>query len=272
MADSPLTLMAVHAHPDDEASSTGGILARYSAEGVRTVLVTCTNGEMGDLPGGSKPGDAGHDEAQVVASRRRELEESARVLGVQHLEMLGYRDSGMEGWESNQDPRSFARMDVAAAARPLAALMERFRPQVVVTYDDNGFYGHPDHIQAHHITVAALDAAGSDARLYFPQIRRSLLPAFRERVAEMGVELPDIDEEKFGVPDESIAASVDCRAWAAQKRAALAAHASQQDNLFFLRFPEEVFVEVFGVEEFVRDRPAATPGAPPDTDLFAGLR
>jgi len=267
-----LTLMAVHAHPDDEASSTGGTLARYAAEGVRTVLVTCTNGEMGDLPGGAKPGDAGHDEDEVVAMRRRELAESARVLGVQHLEMLGYRDSGMEGWESNQDPRSFARMDVAAAARPLVALLERFRPQVVVTYDDYGFYGHPDHIQAHRITVAALDAAGSDARLYYPQIRRSRLRGFRERIAEMGVEPPDIDEENFGVPDEMIAASLDCRDQAARKRAALAAHASQHENLFFLRFPEEVFAEVFGVEEFVRARPAAAPGAPVETDLFAALR
>lgn len=272
MQDRPLTLMAVHAHPDDEATSTGGILARCSAEGVRTVLVTCTNGEMGDLPGGAKPGDPGHDEVQVVASRRRELEESARVLGVSHLEMLGYRDSGMEGWESNHHPGAFAGMDVAVAARPLVALLERFQPQVVVTYDDYGFYGHPDHIQAHRITVAALDAGRSDARLYFPQLRRSRLSGFRQRMAEMGVEPPDIDEDRFGVPDEMIAASIDCRDYAASKRAALAAHASQQENLFFLRFPEEAFAEVFGVEEFVRARPPAVPGAPPDNDLFAGLR
>jgi LmbE family N-acetylglucosaminyl deacetylase len=272
MSGEPLTLMAVHAHPDDEASTTGGILARYAGEGVRTVLVTCTNGEMGDLPGGAKPGDERHDEAEVVAMRRRELEESARVLGVAHLEMLGYRDSGMAGWEANRHPRAFARMEPAEAARPLVALMERFRPQVVVTYDDNGFYGHPDHIQAHRITVAALDALRSDARLYHPQIRRSRLRGFRERIAEMGVEPPDVDEDNFGVPDELIAASVDCRAQAARKRAALAAHASQQENLFFLRFPDEAFAEAFGVEEFVRARPAATPGAPPETDLFAALR
>jgi LmbE family N-acetylglucosaminyl deacetylase len=186
--------------------------------------------------------------------------------------MLGHRDSGMDGWESNRHPGAFARMDVAEAARPLLALLHRFRPQVVVTYDEKGFYGHPDHIQAHRITVAALDAAGSDARLYYPQLRRSRLGGFRDRMVELGVEPPQIDEGEFGVPDEMIAASVDCRAFAAQKRAALAAHASQHENLFFLRFPEAVFAEVFGVEEFVRARPAATPGARPETDLFAALR
>ncbi|HZS15633.1 MAG TPA: PIG-L family deacetylase [Candidatus Dormibacteraeota bacterium] len=271
MAGTPLTLMAVHAHPDDEATSTGGILARYSAEGVRTVLVTCTNGELGDAPGGAKPEEDHHDTAAVVEARRRELEESVRILGVRHLEMLGFHDSGMAGWESNTAPHAFAQIPVETAAAPLVALIERYRPQVVVTYDDNGFYGHPDHIQAHRITVAALDAAGSDARLYFPQIRRSRLRGFRDNMAAMGVEPPDIDEENFGVPDELIAASVDVRAWAAAKRAAVAAHASQSENLFFLRFPEEAFVEVFGVEEFVRARPEAAPGDL-ETDLFAAVR
>jgi LmbE family N-acetylglucosaminyl deacetylase len=270
MTDSPLTLMAVHAHPDDEASTTGGILAKYSTEGVRTVLVTCTSGELGDGPGGVKPGEPGHDEAAVVALRLRELEESRRTLGVRHLELLGYHDSGMAGWPSNDAPEAFSRIPVETAAAPLVTLIERYRPQVVVTYDDYGFYGHPDHIQAHRITVAALDAARSAARLYFPTVRRSRLPAFRERMIEMGMEPPDFDEERFGVPDEQIAATIDCRAHAAAKHAALSAHASQQDNLFFLRFPPAAFVEIFGIEEFVRARPAGA--VTPADDLFAGLR
>ena len=94
MAERPLTLMAVHAHPDDEAIGTGGILARYAAEGVRTILVTCTNGELGDAPGGLKPDDPDHDESVVVPLRRRELEASCEILGVSHLELLGYHDSG----------------------------------------------------------------------------------------------------------------------------------------------------------------------------------
>src|SRR5712691_5410448 len=96
---SPLTLMAVHAHPDDEASSTGGVLARYSAEGIRTVVVTCTNGEFGDSPGGIKPGADGHDEQEVAEIRLAELRESAKHLGVTDLELLGYHDSGMVEWE-----------------------------------------------------------------------------------------------------------------------------------------------------------------------------
>ena len=100
----PPTLMAVHAHPDYEASGPGGILARYGDLGVRTVLVTCTNGELGDAPGGIKPGEPGHDEAEVVALRRRELEASCAVLGVSHLDLLGYHDSGMEGWAQNHAP------------------------------------------------------------------------------------------------------------------------------------------------------------------------
>jgi LmbE family N-acetylglucosaminyl deacetylase len=274
MTTTPLTLMAVHAHPDDEATSTGGILARYSAEGVRTVLVTCTNGELGDGPDGLKPAGGAYtpeQEAVVVALRRRELEESRRVLGVQHLELLGYHDSGMEGWASNHAPGVFAQVPVEQAAVPLVALIRRYQPQVVVTYDDYGFYGHPDHIQAHRITVAALDAAGSDARLYFPSIRRSRLPLFRQSMVDLGMEPPDIDEDKFGVPDEMIAASVDIREYARAKRSALAAHASQEDNLFFLRFPEESFAAIFGVEEFVQARPAERPAAVAD-DLFAGLR
>src|ERR1700722_15575233 len=101
MTDPVLTLMAVHAHPDDEALGTGGVLALADDQGVRTILVTCTNGELGDAPGGIKPGDPGHDEATVVQVRRQELEASCRALGVSDLELLGYHDSGMEGWPQN---------------------------------------------------------------------------------------------------------------------------------------------------------------------------
>lgn len=265
-----LTLMAVHAHPDDEATSTGGSLARYAAEGVATVLVTCTNGALGDGPGGVHPGDPGHDEAEVVAMRRRELEASCRTLGVGALEMLGYRDSGMMGWESNSVPGAFWTLDVEAAARPLAALMQRYAPDVVVTYDPYGFYGHPDHIQAHRITLAALQQSGSAARLYFPAFRRSGFAEFRERMIRAGVEPPPIDDTQMGVADEDIAVRVDCRAWIDTKLAAVRAHQSQGDTLFFLRFPYEDFVAVFGVEEYVRGDGTRVPE--PDDDLFAGLR
>ncbi len=271
MTDSALTLMAVHAHPDDEATSTGGTLARYAAEGVRTVLVTCTNGEMGDGLGGAKPGEPGHRGAEVVEERRRELEESCRILGIAHLEMLGYRDSGMMGWPANDEPDAFWNLDAGEAAEPLVDLMKLYRPDVVVTYDDFGFYGHPDHIQAHRITMAALDRHAAPVKLYFPTIRRSLLAVFREKMAEAGVEPPEIDEERFGSPDEDISATLDCRSFAAAKLGALRAHASQGENIFFTQFELEEFTEMFCIEEFIRVRDHT--GSPiPENDLFAGLR
>src|SRR5690625_465532 len=102
-----LTLMVVHAHPDDEVLGTGGVFARSSAEGVRTVLVTCTDGSQGDGPGGVKPGEQGHDPAQVAGLRAEELRTSADLLGIEHVELLGYRDSGMDGWEANSHPEAF---------------------------------------------------------------------------------------------------------------------------------------------------------------------
>ena len=270
MTDRLLTLMAVHAHPDDEASTTGGILAKYAAEGIRTVLVTCTNGELGDLPT-AKPGEEGHDTTDVVALRMEELRESCKVLGVTHLELLGYHDSGMMGWETNDAPGSFWSMPVDDAAAPLVELIERYQPDVVVTYDDFGFYGHPDHIQAHRITMAALEKTGSTAKLYFPTFRRSSLPGFMAELEKAGVELPDIDESEFGAPDEAIGATIDCREHAPAKLAALAAHVSQQENIFFLRMPMEAFTAGFGTEEFIRVRPEGTPGYV-ESDLFEGLR
>jgi len=204
-----------------------------------------------------------------VALRLKELEAACGVLGVSHLELLGYHDSGMMGWETNDAPGSFWSMPVEEAAAPLVALIEKYQPDVVVTYDAYGFYGHPDHIQAHRITLAALEATGSTAKLYFPAFRRSTLPAFAAALEAAGLDVPDLDESEFGVPDDAIGAVIDCRAQAPAKLAALAAHVSQQENIFFLRMPEEAFTSMFGVEEFVRVQPEA--GGLED-DLFAGLR
>ena len=273
--------MAVHAHPDDESIGTGGILARYSAEGVRTVLVTCTDGGCGDGPDGVKPGDAGHDRAAVVATRREELERSCRTLGVSHLETLGYPDSGMMGWPDNHAPGSFWTTPVDEAASRLAELFETYQPQVVVTYDPNGFYGHPDHIQAHRVTVAALEATGIPAKLYYTAVPRSAIAEFGARLREMGLAFGEPDGADgggdpgpgpdFGTPDEEVTTSVDVSAFAGQKYESIACHASQAENIFFLKMEREVFDELMGVETFVRARDR-TGGALPETDLFAGLR
>ncbi len=276
MTDRPLTLMAVHAHPDDEATGTGGALARYAAEGVRTVLVTCTDGRCGDGPGGVKPGDAGHDPEAVAVMRRRELEESCGVLKISDLETLDYADSGMMGWASNDAPGSFWQTPVEEGAARLAELMRHYRPDVVVTYDENGFYGHPDHIQANRITMAALEMTDLTPKVYWTTMPHSAMQRFEETIREFG-DMPEPDPAEaaalaeIGLPDDEISTWVDTAAFSGQKFDALAAHASQGENIFFLKMGKERFGELMGMETYVRVKD--TTDAPlPEDDLFAGLR
>ncbi|MEU8946557.1 PIG-L family deacetylase [Streptomyces sp. NPDC048489] len=277
MADRPLTLMAVHAHPDDEATGTGGVLARYAAEGVRTVLVTCTDGGCGDGPAGVKPGEPGHDPAAVALMRRQELEASCEVLKISDLEMLDYADSGMMGWPSNEAPGSFWRTPVAEGAARLAELIRHYRPDVVVTYDENGFYGHPDHIQAHRITMAALELTDLTPKVYWTAMPRATMTRFGEAMREFGAEMPEPDSAEaaeiaeIGLPDEEITTWVDATAFSDQKFDALAAHASQGENIFFLKMGKERFGDLMGMETFVRVKDT-TGAALPENDLFAGLR
>lgn len=276
-----LTLMAVHAHPDDEATGTGGVLAQAAAEGLRTVLVTCTDGRCGDGPGGVKPQDPTHDPEAVVAMRRGELARSCEILQVGTLEQLGYRDSGMMGWDTNDAPGSFWSTPVDEPAARLAALMRRDRPDVVVTYDENGFYGHPDHIQAHRITMAALELLAPDerpAKVYWTTIPRSEFERFGRVMRELGADWDEPDDQggqppafEMGLPDDEVTTRVDIRAFGDQKFDALAAHASQGDNIMFMKMGRELFVDLMGTETFVRVQD--TTDAPvPEDDLFAGLR
>jgi len=272
--------MAVHAHPDDEAMTTGGVLALYADRGVRTVLVTCTDGGCGDGRDGAKPGEPGHDRAAVARQRQEELERSCELLGVGHLELLGYRDSGMMGWPTNHEPGAFWGMDVEAAARSLVALIERYRPQVVVTYDANGFYGHPDHIMAHRITMAAAAATGVPAKVYHTAVGLSMFAEFGEALRARGIDFPGgdadgdpgapVERPAMGTPDETITSSVDVHAYTRTKLASLAAHGSQADNSFFLGLDEVLYDRFFGVESFVRVSDRTGAGVPED-DLFAGL-
>ena len=275
MASRPLTLMAVHAHPDDEATGTGGVLARYAAEGVRTVLVTCTDGRCGDGPGGVKPGEPGHVPADVIAMRAAELRRSCDVLGVEHLELLGYGDSGMMGWAANDAPGAFWTTPVAEAAAKLALLIEQYQPDVLVTYDENGFYGHPDHIQAHRVAMAAADSTGIPKKVYWTTAPRSQMEQFAKVMKEFGADWddsePGADQPEIGLPDDEISTWIDTRPYGQQKFDALAAHASQGENIFFLRMGVERMTRLMGVEPFVRVRD--TTDAPlPENDLFAGLR
>src|SRR5919197_4570411 len=154
-----LTLMAIHAHPDDETIQCGGVLARYSAEGVRTVLITCTDGAVGEI---SDPALASPENLAEV--RARELDEAVRILGISRSVRLGYRDSGMAGTADNTHPASLAQADLASVVEQVAHVMREERPQVVITYDERGGYGHPDHVRAHQVAVAAFEAAGDEHR------------------------------------------------------------------------------------------------------------
>jgi len=273
-----LTLMAVHAHPDDEALGTGGVLARSALEGIRTVLVTCTNGEFGDMPGGVKPDQPGHDPEEVVRIRRGELDAAAKILGVTHLERLGYRDSGMMGWPQNDDSRSFWHAPVDEAAAKLVAIFERYRPEVVVTYDDRGFYGHPDHIQTHRVTMRAVELTGIPSKVYETAVGLGDIERMYRRMQELGVQIDEESQREFdpehpsiGVPDDQITTRINVSEFLGKKRDAIAAHASQTENAWFVAMPEDMLQEFFSREAFVRriDRT----GAPtPEDDLFAGLR
>ena len=268
--------MAVHAHPDDESSSTGGVLARYAAEGVHTVVVTCTNGELGDGPGGVKPGEAGHDPAAVATTRLGELDTACRILGVGDLELLGYHDSGMADWSFKDDAQAFCNVPIEESTGRLVALIERHRPDVVITYDDQGGYDHPDHLQAHHIAVAAVEQSGIPAKLYFSAFRRGMFETLRAKLLELGIEFPapELDDDARALMDaveRRITTTVDSSAFVEQKLRALAAHASQMEESWFSRIPHEVLADIFGVEAFIRAHDRT--GAPvPEDDLFAGLR
>lgn len=270
------TLMAVHAHPDDEATSTGGILARYADAGFTTIVVTCTNGELGDLPGGIKPTDDGHDEAKVVEIRRDELERACEVLGVTHLEVLGYRDSGMADWEHRGHADAFCNVSVEVAAERVAELYRTYEPDVVVTYNEEGGYNHPDHIQAARVTFAAHEVAPVARKLYLTASRTNRFAKIREILEAQGVELPPRPEPspewiaRTQAQEARITTVVDVRPWVDRKLKALLTHASQVQDSFWSSIPTEALAEVFNEESFIRTGDATGTGDGED-DLFAGI-
>lgn len=280
-----LTLLAVHAHPDDEVICTGGTLARYAAEGLGTALVCCTRGEEGEI----------HDPAlDPVAARPRlgtiregELRAAAAVLGIGDVTVLGYRDSGMKGMSANADPRGFISADPREAAGQLAAVLRARRPHVIVTYDERGGYGHPDHRMAHRVTRLAIEQAAEAGdggkgwqvrKLYYTVIARQAVLSVNERLQARGLQPPfrahnlDADVRQAIVPDEVITARVDVRDYQQRVRQALLAHRTQlpEDDVL-LALPRDVAGEFFGVEYYVRAF-TRVPAPERETDLFAGLR
>jgi LmbE family N-acetylglucosaminyl deacetylase len=262
------TLVAFHAHPDDECISQSGTLAKAAAAGHRTVVVYATGGEVGEVADGFlDPGET------LVERRRAEAERSAAVLGVARVEWLGYRDSGMMDTADNDDPDCFWRADVEAAAAKLAAIVREEGADVLTIYPANGHYGHPDHIQVHRVGSRAAELAGTPHVLE-ATISRAHVKALIAEAAAAGRQIgdaPDLEDESvvFGVPDEAITTVVDVGDFLDRKRAAIAAHASQvHDTGLFLAMPPEVFRAAMGTEFYIR---RGVPAGHRDHDVFAGV-
>ena len=240
-------LLLVHAHPDDESIYTGATMARYAAEGVRVTLVTCTLGELGEIIPPSLAYLAAAEEDRLGAYRIGELTAACAALGVTDHRFLGgpgrWRDSGMMGTAGNDDPRCFWRADVDQAAGALLDVIGEVRPQVLVTYDADGAYGHPDHIQAHRVTWRACELAGPDA------------PAKLYATAALG--------------SEQSTTEIDAGAYFGRKLAAMRAHATQitVDPPFFA-LSDGVRRQASGTEYYTLLAGSHGP-AEPETDLFA---
>jgi N-acetyl-1-D-myo-inositol-2-amino-2-deoxy-alpha-D-glucopyranoside deacetylase len=290
-------LLLVHAHPDDESIVSGSTMARYAAEGAHVTLLTCTLGEEGEVlaPELSQLEAAQAD--QLGGYRIGELADAMRALGVRDHRFLGgagrFRDSGMMGTPANEHPRAFWRAatepDVFAAAVAAAvAVVREVRPQVVVTYDDNGDYGHPDHIMAHRVATAAVDAAADPtfgdgepwrvAKLYWTATPKSVLRRGFEALkddAEVRFGVADVDDLPFGIDDELVTTAIDGTGFGAAKLDALRAHRTQiaVDGVFFA-LSNMLGREALSTEHFrlVRGELGADRDAEGrETDLFAGL-
>jgi LmbE family N-acetylglucosaminyl deacetylase len=254
------TLVCFHAHPDDECIGTGGLMARAAAAGIRVVLVVATRGERGE----PTPGVLGPDEP-LWERRLAETYESARILGAERVEFLGYVDSGMMGEPSNDSPYSFWTADVDHAAGRLAAILREEQADLLTIYDDHGGYGHPDHIQVHRVGLRAAELAGTprvfQGTMNRDQIRRSIdlyveESADREpsdadaAMAERARRLEELDT--FGTPEVELTHAVDVTDLVDVKRAAMLAHRSQiADDSWFLMMPPEQFAQAFGTEWYI---------------------
>jgi LmbE family N-acetylglucosaminyl deacetylase len=206
-----------------------------------------------------------------VRVRARELARAASIAGFTRTESLGYEDSGMSGWPQNADPRSFVNADVEAAARGLATLLDEVRAAVVVTYDERGFYGHPDHVMANRLTRRALVLSSTAQRLYYPVVPSGVLARFTSLAKDRGVRLPLwVLDAAPGTPDELISTTMDVSAFATRKQQAIAAHASQVDNADLVTMSPDLFTLLFGTEYYQRAW-SRQPSSDDETDLFGGL-
>jgi N-acetyl-1-D-myo-inositol-2-amino-2-deoxy-alpha-D-glucopyranoside deacetylase len=285
-------MLLVHAHPDDESIGTGATMAKYAAEGAGVTLVTCTLGELGEIIPPELAHLAADADGGLGEYRIGELAAACAALGVTDHRFLGgpgrWRDSGMMGLPSNDAPGCFWQADVDEAAGELLSVIREVRPQVLISYDDNGFYGHPDHIQAHRVSRRAFELAdGLVSKFYATALPRSVLAgaieAMRNRQQDGSFPggAPDFatvqsaDDFPFGVPDEDVTTEIDATAYLEQKLAAMRAHATQiaVDSPFFT-FSDGVGQRAFGREYYTLlagPRGPASGSHDRESDLFAAI-
>lgn len=267
------TLVCFHAHPDDEAIATGGVMAKAAAAGHRVVLVVATRGEQGEpVPGVL-------DEGEHLWQRRVvETHASAEILGAERVEFLGYEDSGMMGEPTNDNPACFWQADIEEAAERLAAILRDVDAGVLTIYDDHGGYGHPDHINVHRVGRRAAELVGL-GEVYQGTMNRTRIVAMMEanrNSDEPSPDLPDndrdFDTEAFGSPEEIITHAIDVSDFITLKKRSMEAHASQiSEESFFMKMPDEVFAMAFGTEWFIKLDAKRDDGVPFAEDLFADL-
>jgi N-acetyl-1-D-myo-inositol-2-amino-2-deoxy-alpha-D-glucopyranoside deacetylase len=266
------TLLLVHAHPDDEAISTGGVMIKARADGHRVVLVTATRGEVGEIHNMDEAATRPH----LGEVRTKELETASRILGVNRGEFLDYRDSGMVGTADNENPKSFHQAPLDEAAAKLAAILREERPDVVVTYDADGTYGHPDHIKAHLVTNAALDILEKEgwrpSKLYYTGIPRTLMEQFMQALPEDARQQEEAGTIRIpGTPDELITTQVDVSDYVDRKREAFSAHVTQNDpNSWFTTMADQIYRLAFGTEYYRLAR-GKVGSKVPENDLFVGV-
>jgi N-acetyl-1-D-myo-inositol-2-amino-2-deoxy-alpha-D-glucopyranoside deacetylase len=284
MTDDGLRLMAVHAHCDDETITMGGTLAVYADRGVKTCVVCCTDGKLATIVDPNMPEET--TRPRLAEIREAELREACRILKVDEVEFLRYGDSGMAGAPTNQLPDAFWMAPIDKAVGKVVAQIRRFRPHVVVTYDGNGGYGHPDHVQTHRVTLLAVEAARlvplyKDAgepwrveKLYYTAFPRSQFDRMVAMAKEAGVEPPfgdtSPDEMEFLTPDAEVTTSVDGVSVIGRKRDALRAHRSQiSEDWPQLSMPDDVLRQF--ADEYFQLVISRKPAVLPETDLFAGI-
>lgn len=294
--DASRRVVFVHAHPDDEVLGSGATMARYAAEpDTHVALVTCTLGEEGEIHVPELEGLASDRADQLGGYRYAELGASCEALGVSDWRLLAgagaYRDSGMMGEEANSHPRAFWGADVAEAAAALTAVLRQLRPQVLVTYDPNGFYGHPDHIQAHRVSVAAVEqaadpefrpelgAAHTVQKFYWTTVPKSVLAQsfaeFADSEDNPFAEAESVDDLPFGVDDSEVTTCVTSLGFGEAKLGAVRAHATQipQEN-WLHKLAVEMGPDALTAEHFILASGRVGPGTDAhgwETDLFAGV-